>query len=199
MKVKRRPHILFILADDLGYADIGYKNDQVSTPVLDHLANNGIKLDKYYVQPVCSPSRAQLLTGRYAMRLGLQHLNSLPPQPNGVPLSETLLPELLSKCGYRTELVGKWHLGMFQTPYLPQNRGFDHFFGLYGGTANFRTHENCFRIPDGTKMCGYDFHEATRNNPGIVRFDLNGTYSQGSEDELNLDSLGTYKAPLHHN
>ena len=68
------------MADDLGFDDVGYHNDDVSTPVLDQLADNGIKLNQYYVQPVCTPSRAQLLTGRYTIRLGLQHLNMLPSQ-----------------------------------------------------------------------------------------------------------------------
>ena len=71
------------MADDLGFADVGYHNDGVSTPVLDQLADNGIKLNQYYVQPVCSPSRAQFLTGRYSIRLGMQHLNMSPAQNTG--------------------------------------------------------------------------------------------------------------------
>ena len=72
----------------------------------------------------------------------VKHLNILPTQPNGIPLSEQLLPEALKQCGYKTELIGKWHGGMFQTPYLPQYRGFDHFFGIYGGSTKYWTHDN---------------------------------------------------------
>ena len=95
---------------------------------------------------------------------------------------------MLKKCGYNTEMIGKWHVGMYRDSFLPQNRGFDHFLGLYGGAGDYWTHETCFKpkvpkkIP---KMCGYDLHEAYRGQEGIPRFDLKGTYSSDAfTDEI---------------
>ena len=89
----KQPHILFVLADDYGYHDIGYHMAEVLTPTLDKLANDGVKLEQYYVQPVCTPTRSQLMTGRYQIRTGMQHGVIRPPQPDGVPLDEVLLPQ----------------------------------------------------------------------------------------------------------
>ena len=87
---------------------------------------------------------------------------------------------MLKKCGYDTEMIGKWHMGMYHKSFLPQNRGFDYFLGLYGGSADYYSHDYCFRNPrlnhDLYHMCGYDFREAY-NSSETVRFDLNGTYS----------------------
>ena len=91
-------------------------------------------------------------------------------------MDEKLLPEALKKCGYQTEMVGKWHLGLFQEDYLPQNRGFDRFLGFYTGGQNYVTHEKCY-----LGMCGYDFREAEKDKPEIIRYDYNGTYSYGCQ------------------
>jgi len=169
------------MADDLGFADIGYHSKTVFTPVMDQLADNGVKLEQSYAKSVCTPSRAQFLTGRYASRLGLEFKNILPTQPNGIPLSEELLPQALKKCGYNTELIGKWHMGMYQKEFLPQYRGFDHFLGLYTGSADYWTHEHCAHnthLKNASKqMCGYDLHEAHNNSEGVTRWDLNGQHS----------------------
>ena len=176
----KQPHFLFILADDMGYHDIGYHQAEILTPFMDKLATTGVRLEQYYVQPVCTPTRVQLMTGRYQIRYGMQHGVVRPPQPDGVPLDEKLLPEALRKCGYNTEMIGKWHLGMFTEDYLPQNRGFDHFMGFYTGSQDFYSHNKCF-----SGMCGYDFREATAGQPEVIRWDLNNTYSTGVfADEL---------------
>lgn len=169
-----QPHILFILADDYGFHDIGYHMAEILTPNMDKLAKEGVILENYYVQQVCTPTRAQLMTGRYQIRYGMQHGVVRPPQPDGIPLDEKLIPDALKQCGYNTEMIGKWHLGFFQKEYCPQYRGYDHFLGFLTGSEDFYTHEKCF-----FGMCGYDFREAYANKPEVIRYDLNDTYSTG--------------------
>lgn len=102
--LKSQPHILFILADDYGTFDAGFKGSEILTPNLDLLAASGIKMKNYYVQSTCSPTRAQLFTGRYQIRMGMQKGVIRPPQPRSVPLDEKLLPEAMQQCGYHTEV-----------------------------------------------------------------------------------------------
>ena len=136
-----RPDIVFILADDLGYKDVGFTGGtQIRTPQLDKLAAAGARLDAFYVQPVCSPTRAALMTGRYPMRHGLQVGVIRPWAEYGLPLSERMLPQALREAGYTTTIVGKWHLGSFDKPYWPTSRGFDHHYGHLFGAIDYFTH-----------------------------------------------------------
>ena len=105
------PHMIVMVADDLGWKDVGFHGSRIRTPNLDRLAKNGIRLDQFYVQPVCTPTRGALMTGRYPMRLGLQCGVVRPWATHGLPLDEQTLPEGLKKAGYNTAIVGKWHLG----------------------------------------------------------------------------------------
>ncbi|HRE84037.1 MAG TPA: arylsulfatase, partial [Opitutaceae bacterium] len=136
-----KPNIIFILSDDQGFHDIGYRNAEIKTPHLDALAAGGVKLEQFYVQPVCTPTRACLLTGRYPMRLGLQLGVIKPESRHGLPLTVTLLPEKLREAGYLTAITGKWHLGNGGPEYLPTRRGFVHQHGLYLGMTDYFTHE----------------------------------------------------------
>ncbi len=144
-----RPNILFILADDLGSHDVGWRGGAIKTPVLDQLAIGGARLEQFYVQPVCSPTRAALLTGRYPMRHGLQMGVVRPWAQYGLPLDERTLPQALREAGYTTGIFGKWHLGHFQPEYLPTRRGFDRQYGHYNGALHYFEH---------TRDGGFDWH-----------------------------------------
>jgi arylsulfatase A-like enzyme len=135
-----RPNIVFVLADDLGWSDVGYHGKQIRTPNIDRLAAGGAKLEQFYVQPVCSPTRAALMTGRYPMRLGLQVGVIRPYADYGLPLEERTLPQALRNAGYYTAICGKWHLGLHRPEYLPTARGFDHQYGHYCGAIDYFTH-----------------------------------------------------------
>ncbi|MCU0913494.1 MAG: sulfatase-like hydrolase/transferase [Planctomycetes bacterium] len=131
-----RPNILVILADDLGYADVGFHGcKDIPTPNLDRLARSGVRCTGGYVtHPFCSPTRAGLLAGRCQQRFGHENNPAWLPESTvaGLPLSQTTLPQVLRTAGYRTGCVGKWHLGA-HPQFHPNRRGFDEYFGLRGG------------------------------------------------------------------
>lgn len=144
-----KPNIIFILADDLGWADVGWHGGEIRTPHLDKLAERGAKLEQFYVLPLCSPTRAALMTGRHPIRHGLQVGVVRPWAQYGLPLDERTLPQALKEAGYSTHISGKWHLGHFQPEYLPTKRGFDTQYGHYNGAIDYFTHAR-----DG----GHDWH-----------------------------------------
>jgi arylsulfatase A-like enzyme len=131
----RRTNILVIVADDLGYADLGcYGGRDVPTPNIDSLAANGVRFTNGYVTaPVCSPTRAGLITGRYQQRFGHEfNPGDAPQQSFGLSLDQTTLPQILREHGYATGMVGKWHLGT-RPRYGPTERGFDEYYGFLTG------------------------------------------------------------------
>lgn len=136
-----KPNIIFIMADDLGNADLGYRGGEIQTPNIDALAKEGVRLESFYGQQVCTPSRAALMSGRYPMRYGLQTLVIFPSHTYGLPTDERTLPQALKEAGYRTMMVGKWHIGHADQKYWPQNRGFDHFYGNVMGEVDYFTKE----------------------------------------------------------
>src|SRR5712664_1135607 len=139
-----KPNIVFILADDLGYADVSsYGQRDYTTPNIDRLAIEGLKFTQAYANSsVCSATRTALITGRYQYRLpvGLEEpINATTPKNIGLPQSHPTLPSLLKQVGYGTALVGKWHLG-FLPDFSPLKSGYDHFFGIWGGAADYFDH-----------------------------------------------------------
>lgn len=134
---KTLPNVVLIVADDLGYADLSCQGSkQVKTPSIDWLANEGVRFTNGYVTcPVCAPTRAGMLTGRYQQRFGFETNNGpevIAVPQYGVPRSERMMPEMLKAAGYKTGMVGKWHLG-FKPELTPPQRGFDFFFGFHSG------------------------------------------------------------------
>ena len=182
----RQPHIVFFLADDYGFADIGYHADlygrangtnKIRTPTLDQLSASGVRLENYYIQPVCSPTRATLLTGRYVFHHGV-HVPFIDSSRSTLPLNETTLSERMKSAGYATAAVGKWHLGFRTWAHTPTERGFDSFYGYYAGSQDYYNKESlcwpgavkngCFEntTADGLPVTALDFHnnKATANS-----------------------------------
>jgi len=169
-----RPNIVFLLIDDLGYADCGFNGGtEILTPNIDKLATSGAVLEQHYVQPVCSPTRAALMTGRYATRTGVYTIVR-PHSKWGLPLEERTLANALSEAGYTTAITGKWHLGEFDKAYLPTSRGFQHQHGHYFGALDYFTH-----VRDGShdwhhddqefKEEGYSTHLVTREAIRLIQ------------------------------
>ncbi len=161
-----QPNIVVILADDLGNADLGYRGSQIKTPNIDALAMSGVRLEAYYGLPLCTPARAALMTGRYPMRHGLQTLVIFPSHKYGLPTEERTLPQALRDVGYRTYMVGKWHLGHADRKFWPNQRGFDHFYGNVVGEVDYFAHERA----------------------GIIDWQRNGTFLK--EDGYYVDLIG---------
>ncbi|MFN0316516.1 MAG: sulfatase-like hydrolase/transferase, partial [Burkholderiales bacterium] len=132
-----KPHILYITMDDLGWKDVGYHGGTIQTPNIDTLAQHGLRLEKFYVQPFSGQTRAAAMTGRYPMRYGFQTLSPQPFSTYGLPTDERTLPRALKDAGYRTALIGKWHLGHAKPEYWPTQRGFDYHYGSLMGEADY--------------------------------------------------------------
>ena len=139
----RRPNVLFILADDMGYGDLScYGRPDYQTPVLDNLARQGIRFTSAYAAaPVCTPTRCAFVTGRYPHRLavGLKEPLTDPTSDIGLPPEHPTVASLLKANGYQTALVGKWHLG-WKPEFGPNRHGYEEFFGILSGAADYFTH-----------------------------------------------------------
>ena len=169
-----RPNVVVIVADDLGWADVGFHgNPIIDTPSLDRIAAEGAQLNRFYTTPICSPTRAALMTGRDPIRLGVAYSTIMPWQNNGIHPDETFLPELFLSAGYQTAMVGKWHLGHAQQSYHPNSRGFEHFYGHLHTEVGF--------YPPFASLGGKDFQ---RNGVSID--------DQGYESYLLADEVSRY-------
>uniref|UniRef100_A0A131YPZ6 Arylsulfatase B n=1 Tax=Rhipicephalus appendiculatus TaxID=34631 RepID=A0A131YPZ6_RHIAP len=152
----RPPHIVLVVADDMGWNDISWNNEKMYTPNLEALARDGVILEQHYVLPTCTPTRAALLTGRYPYKLGIQGHGIRPLEPYGLPLGMTTLAEELKRRDYTTHAFGKWHLGYCDVKLTPTRRGFDSFRGYYLGAQDYFTH----MTPGGRtspEIEGYDY------------------------------------------
>lgn len=190
-----KPNIVMILVDDLGYGDLSYMGaTDLKSPNVDRLAANGLRFTNFYANcPVCSPTRAALLTGRYQALVGVPGVVRTHADNNWGYLSEsaTLIPEVLKPAGYHTAIVGKWHLGL-ESPNTPMDRGFDHFHGFLGDMMddyyNHRRHG-----------INYMYHDRTEIDPKGHATDLFTQwaidYVQGRDEKLPYFLYLAYNAP----
>jgi arylsulfatase A-like enzyme len=138
----RKPNIVHIVADDLGWQDVGFNGcTDIRTPNIDALAKGGAKFTQFYVQNMCTPTRACLMTGRYPYRYGLQTIVIPTAAGYGLDTDEYLMPQCLGDAGYRTAIIGKWHLGHADQKYWPRQRGFDYQYGAMIGELDYFTHD----------------------------------------------------------
>ena len=138
----KQPNIVHIVADDLGWKDVGFNGcTDIKTPNLDKLAAEGAKFTQFYVQPMCTPTRAALMTGRYPFRYGLQTIVIPTAADYGLDTNEWLMPQCLAEAGYKTAIIGKWHLGHADKQYWPKQRGFDYQYGAMIGELDYFTHD----------------------------------------------------------
>lgn len=198
-----KPHIVFVLVDDWGYADVSFRNPAIQTPNFQFLVDNGLILDRHYVFKYCSPSRASFLTGRFPHHV--HQWNPTPPGMVGTSLNMTMLPAKLKTTGYATHMVGKWHQGLYDPAYLPVNRGFDTSSGfLQAGEGHFNQTLGCAvdfwknRAPD-TRNGTYDsyiyetdlttiFKEHDPNTPLFLYLPLHNVHApiEAPQEWLNI-------------
>ncbi|CAG2107662.1 unnamed protein product, partial [Medioppia subpectinata] len=158
---KQAPNVILFVADDMGWADVGYHSDHILTPNIDSLAADGVLLNHFYAQPVCSPSRGALLTAVHPIHLGFQNSIIYNKSPYGLPLDRKIWPQYLKQLyNYSTHIVGKWHQGFARKEYTPTYRGFDSHVGFWTMGVGYYNHRNCFTGDN----CGLDF----RHNMDII-------------------------------
>jgi arylsulfatase A-like enzyme len=192
---KKKPNILFIVGDDMGYADVGFHGcKDIPTPNLDSLAKSGVRFTSGYVSaPYCSPSRAGLLTGRYQEKFG-HEFN--PTRPNtGLPVTEKTIADRLKIQGYATGLVGKWHLGYLPEMH-PQKRGFDEFFGFLAGSHSYFKWDGMLRGNEPVEGTEYftdafgreacSFIERHKNQPWFLYLAFNAVHTPLQADDARL-------------
>jgi len=137
----QRPNIVVIVADDLGWKDVGFHGSDIKTPNIDQLAAGGVRLEQFYAEPMCTPTRAALMTGRYPFRYGLQTAVIPAAGTYGLATDEWLLPQALADAGYETAIIGKWHLGHADPKFWPRQRGFDYQYGPLIGEIDYFDHK----------------------------------------------------------
>ena len=189
-----RPNVILIITDDVGYGDIGsYGAPDIKTPNLDSLAKNGTRLTDFYAAPNCSPTRAMLISGRYQQRYRIENPLGAArvAQEQGLPATGRTLPRLLKNSGYRTGLVGKWHLG-YKPEFSPNAHGFDYFFGFKSGLIDYYQHtdqtgeHDLFENAEPTHVTGYStdlftdrsvkFIEQNANQPFFLEVAFNAAH-----------------------
>ena len=171
----KRPNIVLIVADDLGWHNVGYHGGVARTPNIDRLAREGVELDRFYAAPLCSPTRAGLMTGRHPLRFGVGCTVITPWRKHGVPHDERMIPEVLARAGYkRRGCFGKWHLGHSHVRYHPLSRGFTHYYGCYNGAIDYFTRKredelDWHRGHRPAREPGYATHLITKEAAAFIR------------------------------
>ena len=161
---ENKPNVIIFLVDDLGWADISLRGAPIDTPGIDSIFQEGVTLERFYTTPICSPTRAALMTGRDPLRLGISYSVVMPWMNNGVHPDEHFMPETFKAAGYQTAIVGKWHLGHSQEIFHPNARGFDSFYG--------HMHTEVGYFPPFANQGGVDFQRngKTINDKGYETF-----------------------------
>lgn len=204
-----KPNVVFILSDDLGYNEMGFMNSTrgIISPNLDALALQGVILKNYYMAPICSPSRAALMTGRLPLSLGLQSSVIKWDTPWAIDTAETFLPQNLKDAGYDTAMFGKWHLGMFRESAYPRQRGFDEHIGYLQGCGSKGTHiaaccqesedpttgdlnYTCAANAKGKDFRGYDWFKSSADGHSEPDFTVNLTSSAVLVGDAAVDYIG---------
>ena len=133
-----RPNIVIVLADDLGWGDVGFHGSEIKTPCLDALVGEGVELERFYTSPISTPTRAGLMTGRYQNRFGVRSAVIPPWREDGLDENEETVADMLARNGYKNRaIIGKWHLGHTKKVHYPMNRGFSHFYGHLNGAIDY--------------------------------------------------------------
>lgn len=133
-----RPNIVIVLADDLGWGDVGFHGSEIKTPCLDALVGEGVELERFYTSPISTPTRAGLMTGRYPNRFGVRSAVIPPWREDGLDENEETMADMLARNGYKNRaIIGKWHLGHTKKVHYPMNRGFSHFYGHLNGAIDY--------------------------------------------------------------
>ena len=144
------PNVIILLTDDLGWADVGYRGSDIQTPNIDKLAVDGMRLERFYATPFCSPTRAALMTARDPIKLGVAHSVLMAWSNGGVSPKERFISQSFKEAGYQTAMIGKWHLGHTLEQHTPNARGFDHFYGHFNTDVDYYSH---------SFASGHDFQE----------------------------------------
>jgi len=197
-------HVILMVLDDIGWADVGYHGSDFLTPNIDKMVNDGVKLERMYTYPQCSPTRSSVLTGRYSFRTGMQHFTTLTPASTpGLPRKDgtKTVAEIFQAGGYATHMVGKWHVGYSKWSQTPLGSGFDSFFGYLQGEGDYYNHSlfSCLGAacifkenrgvssPVGEGAAGYDFWD---NRQPV--YDAFGQYSMDYYDQKVDEILKPY-------
>ena len=178
------PNIVILLADDLGWADLGFRGSDIETPNIDRLSREGLTLNRFYSMPICTPTRSALMTARDPMKLGTIYAGFQPWQNGGVSPDEHFMPQSFQSAGYQTAMIGKWHLGHTTEPLIPISRGFDHFFGHLNTQIDYY---------DYTVAKGYDLQE---NGTSVLRTDRYATDVHGEEAVRYLNEIRDLEKPF---
>ncbi|XP_065178011.1 arylsulfatase B-like [Sycon ciliatum] len=184
----KRPHVILFVIDDLGWNDVSYQGAEFKTPNIDKLANSGVKLDQYYVNRICSPTRSSIMAGRYAYNMGLDGPVIGNGHAYGLPLNHTTIGDAFKTGGYSTHAIGKWDLGMYNWESTPTYRGFDTFLGFYNAAEEYFTHtcSIAYHFP-GTNTSRLRALDFRRNK--APEWSLNGTYSTNAYSQEAVDLI----------
>jgi len=179
-KATTKPHVLFLLVDDLGWTDISLHNAEYETKNIDALLESGIELTNYYTHLDCSPTRSAIMTGQYSFKNGLQNIATIGPgTTEHIPFENPTMAELLKEQQYSTHMLGKWHLGYAAWNMTPTGRGFDSYFGYMQGMGDYYNH---------TILDGYDFWD----NQDDIHTKVMNEYSTGLYDKTVHKILDAY-------